>query len=142
MPKTGLFPKGTSTYTPHAGEIAKTVLFRQGVYSSADTRSWVDVGLQILLKNGRAPECAAPNNLDIERTLPHTRKPKLLRPGLFLAEIESLAGIRGVTDPKKRKIEVFAGVAQIDNVGATACLVLYENRIVHKNLCVHGQIMG
>ena len=37
---------------------------------------------------------------------------------------------------------VYAGVAIIDNIGLTASVVLYNNRVDHRHLYIHGLVLG
>ena len=141
-PKRGKSPAVKSIYASHAKEINSSAFLRQGVNTCANTHSWIDVGLQILLCCGWAPECATPNNIGIQKTLPLMDEPRLFFRGLRHSEIASQCNEQPSRGRGGKELRIYTGTGVMDNIGATACTVLFDNRVVYRNLFIHGQTLG
>ena len=82
-PKRDLFTLVTNSYTAHAETINILTFLRQGIYSFQDTHTMISVGVQILLYNEWASECAQGHAVYVERILPAVFEHQGLFPGCY-----------------------------------------------------------
>ena len=127
---------------PHADEINKSPYQILGAHTLAEVDTWVEVGLQILQCVGWSPECATERAEDIERTFPPLKDPKRFYPGLFHQEHEEDRPPRRRNFRHSHEPSVYTGVAIVENIGLTASVDLYNNRVDHRNLYIHGLVLG
>ena len=142
IPQREHLPRINSSYTCHAEEINKFTLYSEGTYTFANTFSWLDVGLQILLYTKWTPECSRPNKIDLDKILPPREGRKYLSPGFSFDEDDIGPRERDSQGRFKKELTVYAGMAIMGDIGATACIIKMDSITVHRGLHVHGTVIS
>ena len=133
--------EANSMYVSNAEEVNKSAFYRLWTYSFKATHSWIDTALQVLQRIRWSPECSGYHDLNIEKLLPpaYTKNHLHIRgdnnPWKALYAEEQLDKKEGQT------IYVEAGVATIDQLGATICLITTDRRVLYRGLFIHGRLI-
>ena len=131
-----------SMYVCHAEEINNSILQRMSTYHYIESATRIDVGIQICRHLRWAPECSSPQATDIPRASP----PKWERNYIIFGPRKKVRNQSEQPENEaktrhKRLVTVDTLVARIDQVGATVCILLLENRIQQRSIVAHGLII-
>ena len=123
----------------NAKEINASEFYRRLAYSFEDTCTWIDVATQVLQYVGWSPECSSPTHLNILKTLPPSFSHDFLiigggNDGGLSDRIE-----RWNKSPERERLNVHVGVALLNQIGITVCVITDDRKTLYTSLYINGR---
>ena len=78
----------------------------------------------------------------MDKALPPTDETRRIGSGHYRGKVDTGKPRQPGHSADHKGLCIYAGTGVIDNMGPTACVVLHDNRVIFRNLCIHGGILG
>ena len=125
-------------YMNNADEINSSLFYRLQTFHFRDVETWIEVALQVLTLVNWNPECSNPLEQSAHQILPPSFTHCHFFPGNSGNETAQRKDEKEERKTEKTTVTVYTGVAVIDKIGATACIISYRGRVTYRGLYIHG----